>query len=44
MLIKKVTEIPIDLIFANPEQPRKIFGEEELLELCYTTDYFEKKQ
>ena len=33
MLIKKVTEIPIDLIFANPEQPRKIFGEEELLEL-----------
>ena len=28
-----MTEIPIDLIFANPEQPRKIFGEEELLEL-----------
>lgn len=33
MLIKKVTEVPIDLIIANPEQPRKIFGEEELLEL-----------
>ena len=33
MLIKKVTEVPIDMIFTNPEQPRKIFGEEELLEL-----------
>lgn len=33
MLIKKVTDIPIDLIFTNPDQPRKCFGEEELLEL-----------
>ena len=33
MLIKKVTEVPVDMIFTNPEQPRKRFGEEELLEL-----------
>ena len=33
MLIKKATEIPMDMIFTNPDQPRKIFGEEELLEL-----------
>lgn len=33
MWIKKVTDIPIDLIVTNPDQPRKCFGEEELLEL-----------
>lgn len=33
MLIRKVTDIPINLIVTNPDQPRKIFGEEELLEL-----------
>lgn len=33
MLTKKVTEIPVDRIKANPDQPRKVFGEEELLEL-----------
>lgn len=33
MLIKKATEVPMELICANPEQPRKSFGEEELLEL-----------
>lgn len=33
MLIKKATEVPIDLINTNPEQPRKNFGEDELLEL-----------
>lgn len=33
MLTKKVTEIPVDLIVTNPDQPRKVFGEEELLEL-----------
>ncbi len=33
MLIKKVSDISIDLIKANPDQPRKIFGEEELFEL-----------
>ncbi len=34
MIIKKVSEIPVDLIEVNPDQPRKNFGEEELLELC----------
>lgn len=33
MLTKKVTEVPVDLILANPDQPRKVFGEEELIEL-----------
>lgn len=33
MLIKKVSEIPVDLIDANPDQPRKSFGEDELIEL-----------
>lgn len=33
MWMKKVTDIPVDLIVANPDQPRKCFGEEELLEL-----------
>lgn len=33
MWIKKVTDIPVDLIVTNPDQPRKCFGEEELLEL-----------
>ena len=33
MLIKKVSDISIDLIKANPDQPRKIFGEEELFDL-----------
>lgn len=33
MLIKKATEISVDMIRANPEQPRKSFGEEELIEL-----------
>lgn len=34
MLIKKVSEIPTDLIEVNPNQPRKNFGDEELKELC----------
>ena len=33
MLIKKTTELPIDSISANPEQPRKYFAEEELNDL-----------
>lgn len=33
MLTKRVVEVPIDLILANPDQPRKEFGEEELMEL-----------
>ena len=33
MLIKKVTEVPVDMIETNPDQPRKNFGEDELLEL-----------
>lgn len=33
MLVKKVTDISIDMIHANPDQPRKSFGEEELFEL-----------
>lgn len=33
MILKKVTEIPVDLIEVNPDQPRKVFGEDELLEL-----------
>lgn len=34
MLIRKVSEIPVDMIETNPDQPRKNFGEDELLELC----------
>lgn len=33
MLIKKATEVPIEMICVNPEQPRKSFGEDELFEL-----------
>lgn len=33
MILKKVTDIPVDIIEVNPDQPRRIFGEEELLEL-----------
>ena len=33
MIIKKVTEIPVDIIEVNPDQPRRIFGEDELMEL-----------
>lgn len=33
MWIKKVTDIPINMIVTNPDQPRKNFGEEELAEL-----------
>ena len=33
MFIKKTTEIPISMIKANAQQPRKAFGEEQLLEL-----------
>ncbi|MCB6993932.1 ParB/RepB/Spo0J family partition protein [bacterium 210820-DFI.6.37] len=33
MLIKNVTDVSIDMIRANPDQPRKSFGEEELFEL-----------
>ena len=33
MFIKKTTEIPIDSIRANDQQPRQNFGEEQLIEL-----------
>lgn len=33
MLNKKISELPVDLINVNPDQPRKNFGEDELLEL-----------
>lgn len=33
MFIRKTAEIPINMIKANEQQPRKIFGEEQLLEL-----------
>ena len=33
MIMKKVSEIPVDLISVNPDQPRRVFGEEELYEL-----------
>lgn len=33
MFIRKVTEIPIDLIRANRQQPRKSFGHQQLMEL-----------
>ena len=33
MIIKKVSDIPVDMINLNPDQPRKNFGEEELMEL-----------
>lgn len=33
MFMKKTTEIPISMIKANAQQPRKAFGEEQLLEL-----------
>lgn len=34
MLAKKVSEIPVDIIEVNPDQPRKNFDEDELMELC----------
>ncbi len=33
MLTKKIVDVPVDSIIANPDQPRKDFGEEELAEL-----------
>lgn len=33
MFIKKTMEIPVSLIKANKQQPRKVFGEEQLIEL-----------
>jgi ParB family chromosome partitioning protein len=33
MIIKKISEIPVDIIEVNPDQPRRIFGEDELMEL-----------
>ena len=33
MIIKKITDIPVDIIEVNPDQPRRIFGEDELMEL-----------
>lgn len=33
MIIKRVTDIPVDIIDVNPDQPRRIFGEDELMEL-----------
>ena len=33
MFVKKTTEIPISMIKANEHQPRKVFGEEQLIEL-----------
>ena len=33
MINKRVTEIPVDIIEVNPDQPRRIFAEEELMEL-----------
>ena len=33
MFIKKTTEIPINMIKTNSQQPRQIFAEEQLLEL-----------
>ena len=34
MFAKKVIEVPLEMICANPAQPRRIFGEEELAELA----------
>ena len=33
MFIRKTAEIPIELIKANKQQPRQVFGEEQLIEL-----------
>ena len=33
MFIKKTMEVPVELIKANSEQPRKNFAEEQLIEL-----------
>ncbi len=33
MFIRKTAEIPIDLIKANEQQPRQVFGQEQLMEL-----------
>ena len=33
MNIKKITDIHVDVIEVTPDQPRSIFGEDELMEL-----------
>ena len=33
MLQRKSIELPIDSVCANPDQPRKFFAEEELMDL-----------
>ena len=33
MVKKKISDIPVDIIEVNPDQPRRNFSEEELLEL-----------
>ena len=33
MLQRKSIELPIDAVCANPDQPRKFFAEEELMDL-----------
>ncbi len=33
MIIKKISDIPVDVIEVNPDQPRRVFGEDELMEL-----------
>ena len=33
MIMRKVSEIPVDIINLNPDQPRKVFSEDELYEL-----------
>lgn len=33
MIMRKVSEIPVDIINVNPDQPRKVFSEDELYEL-----------
>ncbi len=40
MYRRKVTEIPLSMICANPSQPRKIFQEEELSELAASIQEF----
>ena len=50
MLQRKSIELPIDSVCANPDQPRKFFAEEELMDLkkfycriwCFTADYCQK--
>ena len=33
MFVRKTTEIPVSMIRTNKQQPRQIFGEEQLIEL-----------